>query len=181
VESVGSSPEQLSQESERLLQGVPDVIGEDVAGSSGDAAPGDVQDQDPIAALMAQVAFEPQDVQDVLAECFDWLSERFESEHWRLTDRQARMLGRPTAQLLNSLWARLGNYLPDILSRWCEETPGAMAFLMAAGMVVAPKVMQQVSISRERKEKKPMVQKTPIQAQPTRPAGPLNGAVPPMK
>jgi hypothetical protein len=99
---------------------------------------------------MAQVAFEPQDVQDVLCEFFDWCAERFQSEHWSLTERQARMLGRPTAQLLNSLWVKLQGVLPDILARWCETTPGATAFILAAGIVVVPKVTTQIGISRER-------------------------------
>jgi len=146
--SGSSTSEPLSAEAERILRAVPDVIGEDPAGD--DPRLGATIDEDPVAALMAQVAFEPQDVQDVIAETFDWLAERFASDHWRLTDRQARMLGRPSAQLLNSLWTKLSNYLPEILSRWCESTPGATAFLLAAGMVITPKVMQQVSISRER-------------------------------
>jgi hypothetical protein len=131
------------------LASVPDVIGDDPA-DAGSGALGASETDEAIAALMAQVAFEPQDVQDVVAETFDWLAERFRSDHWKLSERQARMLGRPTAQLLNSLWAKLSNYIPDILARWCEDTPGATAFLLACGMVVGPKVMQQMSISRAR-------------------------------
>lgn len=148
--SLTSSPaEPLSQESERLLSAVPDVIGDNLGAGEPAAEPGDNAD-DPIAALMAQVAFEEQDIQDTLAEFFDWLSVRFKSDHWKLTDRQARMLGRPSAQLLNSMWARLQNYLPEILAKWCVETPGATAFILACGLVVTPKVMEQVRISRER-------------------------------
>ena len=153
--------------SARILASVPDVIGDDPAAAGGPVQAASETD-DAIAQLMAHVAFEPQDVQDVIAETFDWLSERFKSDHWKLTDRQARMLGRPSAQLLNSMWAKLSAYIPDILSRWCEETPGATAFLLACGMVVVPKVMQQVSISRERskagtlaQEKKPFVPAPP--------------------
>ena len=149
-----STSEPLSPESERILASVPETIGGE-AGESG--APVDAPAEDPIAALMAQVAFEPQDVQDTLAEMFDWLAERFESDHWRLTDRQARMLGRPAAQLLNSIWTKLQAYIPDILSKWCETTPGATALILAAGIVITPKVMQQVSISRERAKVKPRV------------------------
>jgi hypothetical protein len=162
VPSNGSSTsEPLTPEAERILRTVPDVIGEDPALAGEPQSAGVIGDEDPITALMAQVAFEPQDVQDVIAETFDWLAERFESDHWRLTDRQARMLGRPSAQLLNSIWAKLSNYLPDILSRWCESTPGATAFLLAAGMVITPKVMQQVAISRERKATTSPVQPGP--------------------
>jgi hypothetical protein len=163
-----SGTNSLPPESERLLSAVPQTIGE-AQGEPG--APVDVQADDPIAALMAQVAFEPQDVQDVLGELFDWMAERFESDHWKLTERQARMIGRPTAQLLNSMWSRLQNYLPDILSKWCEETPGATAFIMACGIVIVPKVSQQVKISRERAAKeKPLVRDVPPTPRPPAPA-----------
>lgn len=104
-----------------------------------------------IASLMAQVAFEEQDVRDQLEELFEWLSERFQAEHWKLTERQSRMLGRPTAQMLTSIWAKLCTMLPDIIARWCESTPGAAAFIAACGIVIVPKAMKQVTISRQRK------------------------------
>jgi hypothetical protein len=154
----------LSQESERLLFAVPSTIGGEADDPGG---PADVQDADPIAALMAQVAFEPQDVQDVIAEFFDWLAERFESDHWKLNERQARMLGRPAAQLANSMWVKLQNYLPDILSKWCEETPGATAFILACGIVIAPKISKQMAISRERaKAGQPMLVREQPKPQP---------------
>ena len=146
--STSSPAKPLSDESERLLADVPMRIGEITDTPLGEPVepPGD----DPIAALMAQVAFEPQDVQDMIEELFNFLAERFNSEHWKLTSTQSRILGRPAAQLANALWKRLQNYLPDILGRWCEETPGAMAFIIACGIVVAPKVTKQISLSRER-------------------------------
>lgn len=180
--SNGSSAKPLSAESERLLGSVPDSISDGLPGADGPEASGASEADDAIAALMAQVAFEPQDVQDVVAETFEWLAEHFKSDHWKLTERQARMLGRPTAQLLNSLWARLSAYIPDILARWCEETPGATAFLLACGLVVGPKIAQQISISRQRAKERPIVQ--PIRVQPApqptatgRPAPPNGGIV----
>ncbi len=166
--------EPLSAESQNLLASVPDSIG----GTSepGEADGASLPDpQDPIAALMAQVAFEEQDVKDTLGELFDWLAERFESDHWRLTDRQTRMLGRPAAQMLNSVWAKLQVYIPDILGKWCEDTPGATALLMACGIVIVPKVAKQVAISRTRRKSVPMVQQgashvAPVAAPPPQPA-----------
>jgi hypothetical protein len=124
-------------------------------------------------ALMGAIAFEEQDVKDTLAELFDYLSEAFDSEHWTLTERQLRMLGRPTAQLLNSLWAKLKERIPDALANWCETTPGAMAFATAFGLVVVPKAAKQWNLSRERKQtgapaKKPapVTNKQPIEMQP---------------
>jgi hypothetical protein len=152
ISSKATSSDPLPAESERLLTHVPDKIGgeADDPGGPADCPGNNLPVDDPIVALMAQVAFETQDVQDVIAEFFDWMAERFESDHWKLTDRQARMLGKPATQLMNSMWLRLQNYLPEILSRWCEETPGATAFILACGIVIAPKVSQQVKISRER-------------------------------
>lgn len=142
---------------ERILTAVPEVIGEtlpepgqEVAGAA-----------DPVSSLMAMVAFEEDDVRDTLGELFDWLAERFKSEHWRLNERQARMLGKPGTLLANAMWAKLQAYLPDVLGKWCETTPGALAFLTACGIVIGPKVMQQVRISRERKAHVPVVRESP--------------------
>lgn len=107
-----------------------------------------------ISALMASVAFEEQDVKDALAEIFDWAAEKFESDHWKLTDRQLRIYGRPTAQLANSVWAKLMQMLPDVVAGWCETTPGLTAFIAATGIVVGPKVMVQARINQQRKEAK---------------------------
>jgi hypothetical protein len=166
--STFSTFEPLSQESERILAAVPASIGGEADDPGGPAdVPG--QEADPIAALMAQVAFEPQDVQDMLGEMFDWLSERFQSDHWKLNERQTRLLGKPTALMLNSIWARLQNLLPDLIANWCEETPGAMDFIIMAGMIVGPKVAKQIVISRERAKAAP-AQKPKDEMKPSVPA-----------
>ena len=113
---------------------------------------------------MAQVAFEEQDVKDVLCEFFDWLAVKFENDNWKLTDRQSRMLGKPTALLANSMWVKLQSLVPDIIARWCETTPGAMAFLSACGLIVVPKVFNQIKVSRERKAQKQRVREMPSRA-----------------
>lgn len=147
--STSSTSEPLSPESERILSSVPSSIGGE-ADDPGGPADVRVKDDGPVAALMEQVAFETQDVQDMLAEMFDWLAERFQSEHWKLNERQARVLGRPSTLMLNSIWLKLQAYIPEILAKWCEETPGATAFITAVGLVIVPKVTKQVAISRER-------------------------------
>ena len=96
------------------------------------------------------MAFEPQDVQDTICEFFEWMAERFDSDHWKLSERQARMLGKPSAILADAMWRKLTALLPDIIGQWCESTPGATAFLFAFGIVVVPKVKKQFTISRER-------------------------------
>jgi hypothetical protein len=149
---LNSSTEPLSAEAERLLAAVPETIGDGPAEAidPNAGAQQGTESGDAIAALMQQIAFEPQDVQDQLSEFFEWLAERFKSDHWKLTERQARMLGKPAAQLLNSVWTKLQAILPDILARWCDSTPGATAFLLASGIVVVPKIGKQIAISRAR-------------------------------
>jgi hypothetical protein len=126
--------------------------GEPLDPGAGELDGADQGEDQALADLMAQVSFETQDVQDQLEEFFDWLATRFESDHWELTERQARMLGKPTAQLLNSLWAKLQMVLPEILGRWIDSTPGAAALLLAGGIVIGPKIAKQVSIGRERRK-----------------------------
>ena len=161
----------LSQDAEQILARVPSTV--DAGPEAEPLQPAAVDDDDPIAALMAQVAFEEQDVKDTLCEFFDWLATKFDNDNWKLTDRQSRMLGKPTAQLANSLWARLQTILPDVIARWCAETPGAFAFLSACGLVVLPKVMNQIKVSRERKAKGKAVRQMPSPA--ARPAATFTG------
>lgn len=147
----------LSAEAERLLSSIPETIG-DGTETAQPAEPAGPDESNPIAALMESVAFEEEDIRDTLGELFDWLATRFESDHWKLTERQSRMLAKPAAMMANSLWARLQQYIPDIIARWCETTPGAMAFITSAGLVLVPKVRQQVKVSRARRPRPAMVQ-----------------------
>lgn len=179
--SYSNEPHRLSPEAEELLRGVPQFIGEAVDEQvEPGASSADVQHiDDPMAALMAQVAFEEQEVKDYLCEFFDRLSDRFDSDHWMLTDRQANLLAKPSAMMANALWAKLMAIMPDILGRWCESTPGASAFLLAVGIVVVPKVTVQVKLSRERKAgAKTMVQPgTSHGPVPVQPAAPRRGGM----
>ncbi len=154
-ESSTASYGEAAPVDERLLSKVPDVIGDDPATDG--AQPGAPAALDPVAGLMAMVAFEEQDVRDTLSEFFDWMAERFKSDHWKLNERQARMLGKPGTLLANALWAKLQAYLPEVLGKWCETTPGALAFLTACGIVIGPKVMQQMQISKRRAAEVSMV------------------------
>lgn|GEM_PF-2489908 len=143
-----TSPD-LPEEVERKLDAIPDVIGQEGEHPSENSSA--VMSRDDFSALLDMIAFEEQDVRDLLEEAFDWLSEKFESEHWKLSERQSRMLGRPTVMLMNSIWLKLRDRLPDVLLSWCESTPGAAAFITAAGIVIVPKVMTQVSLSKRKK------------------------------
>lgn len=148
--------EPLSQDAEQLLQDVPESVG----GPVGEVqSPANQSDAESIAAasMMSEIAsaitFEEDDVRAVLEEGFSWLAERFESEHWKLTERQSKVIGRPAAQLLTSLWGRVCEFLPDWMMRAADSTPGLAGFVLATGIVVGPKVMTQIKVSRTRKEK----------------------------
>lgn len=154
-ESVASSASSgsLSADAQAALDSVPEVIAAPVdAAAEGPEA--ELTSED-VRELMAQVAFEEQDVRDLLAELFDWLADRFDSDHWKLTERQMRILGGPSFRLANVLWKRLEERLPDILIGWCESTPGAAALIMACGIVVGPKIAKQVRLSRGGKRAQP--------------------------
>jgi hypothetical protein len=137
-------------ETEKLLAKVPDVIEESTTEDGGEE-PSITSAQ--LSALIEDIAFEEQDVKDTLAELFDWISDYFGSDHWKLTERQIRMLGRSTFQLVNSLWAKLRMRLPDIIANWCESTPGAAAFLLACGLIVVPKGVKQWQMGLKPKAK----------------------------
>jgi hypothetical protein len=134
-----------------LLRSVPESIGE--AEPEPEARPGihfAESDAEGLADLFPDIHFDPAEVGGVLEEAFDWIAERFESEHWKLSERQSRMLAKPTAELLGSLYLKLGSLLPSILMRWCEATPGLMGFILTSGIVIGPKVAVQFNLSRSR-------------------------------
>lgn len=147
----------LSPEQERTLREGFDAIGvEDHAPDP--AAPGPVSsDGAAVADMLPEITFDPSDVQDVLRESFHWVAERFDSAHWELTESQARMLGKPTAQLLSTLYSRL----PDFIIRWCDSTPGLAGLCVTGAIVIGPKVAQQVAISRERRKTPKPVNRPP--------------------
>jgi hypothetical protein len=140
----------LSPESERLLIDLPPVAGDSPAGVAA-SEQSDGAAFDSLGDLLPEFTFEVDDVREVLEEAFEWLAEKFDSDHWELTERQSRMLGKPTAQLLTSLYGKLSTLLPEWVARWAESTPGAAAFVVAAVIIVTPKVKKQVSISRARR------------------------------
>lgn len=168
-----SSSGELSPEQQQQLHAVPDVIGEQpVAAGVTDVGTSSML------SVLDNVAFSEQDVTDALTELFSYLSGRFDSDHWLLTERQQRMLGGPTAQLVNGVWAKLRTKLPDILARWAESTPGATAFMMAFGIVVVPKVMTQVKLSREKQSPAPVKAETAAERKPAAKVQQTAGPVP---
>lgn len=148
--------EPLGPDAERILRDVPETIGDASRG------PSQLNDEESVAAIGAMAAIDPaflqglisfdeSDVRSVLEEGFEFLADKFDSDHWKLTERQSRMLGRPTAQLLSTLWTKLSFLLPAQLAQWCASTPGLAGFVLTSAIVLSPKVAQQVSVSRKRR------------------------------
>lgn len=165
-----SSNGEANEDVQRRLDSIPDVIG----GTAVEETEEEPEiSSDEIRSLMIEISFEEQDVAEFLAESFDWLSQIMGSDHWKLTERQVRMLKGPTQRLLTSMWAKLLDRLPEAVVRWCENTPGAAAFLVTFGIVVAPKAMEQIAIRKERKQSKTIdaPQKTPHQPAKQEPSG----------
>lgn len=136
--------EPLSAEAEELLSGIGGDVEPDDEGGPAELPAETGAD------LLPPILFSTEKTEAVLIEIFDWAAERFDSDHWKLTGNQVRMLGEPTAQLLGGVWTRLAEKLPDILI----STPGAAAFLLACTIVIVPKAAQQVAISRARRQGK---------------------------
>ena len=148
--------EPLTPEAERIVNDVPEAIGGVyVAGEKLDdhetaAAVGALGSLSP-EFLHGLISFNEDDVSSVLEEGFDFLADRFESEHWKLTERQSRMLGGPTTQLLSSVWSKVAQMLPAQLAQWCMSMPGLAGFILVSAIVVGPKVTTQIAVSRKRK------------------------------
>lgn len=164
----------LSPESEHILHEMPGSIGAQPAGQV--EPPIGIADAESVAAaamlseLASAITFEEQDVRELLEMGFGWMAEKFESDHWRLSERQSKIIGRPAAQLATSLWVKVCQFLPEWLMRAAETTPGLAGFVLGSGIVVGPKVMQQMRISKTRKVRD-AGQVRPAPAQP-RAAGP---------
>jgi len=136
--------EPLPAESEELLAGigggVPAPVGEEEDGT-----------EEPDEGVFSSIRFEQSNVADVLEEAHAWLAQKFESDHWLLTERQSRMLSGPATELLDSVWVHLQRLLPAILARWAESTPGLMDFVLVLGLIEGPKIAKQFAVSRERR------------------------------
>lgn len=137
--------EPLSAEAEKLLADL--AAADDDGPEDGEAPEGAALEPVP----ESSIEFDAETVREVLEESFGWLADRFDSDHWRLTERQSRMLTRPTTQLLGSVWTHIRRMLLMRLERWSETTPGLMDFALIFGIVVAPKVTKQIAITRERR------------------------------
>jgi hypothetical protein len=176
--------EALPPDAERLVSDVPETIGDQGRPAARLADPQDATAAAAVGAISPEflqglIGFEERDVRNVLEEGFDFLADRFNSEHWKLTEKQSQMLGGPTAQLLSSVWTKLSYLLPDQIARWCVSTPGLAGFVIVSSVVIGPKVMQQLTISRQKKSapapQRPATGPVPVSFRsPVAPVGEIN-------
>jgi hypothetical protein len=159
----------LPEESQRILNTIPDSIGcelEDGQGEGGAEL-----------ATVEQFTFKPEDIQEGIAAIFDWMGKHV-GEHCKLSERQLSFVSGPTTQVLNASIGGITEWMPGFLQRWCETTPGAAAFLFAWGVVLTPMGIMHIGKMRERAlERKrggvPKIEEVPThQQQPERPRQP---------
>lgn len=161
--SIVSEPQpepQLSPSIEASFAKIPDEVKDPAT-----AAPAEENEfsADDLRELMQELDdFEADDVKETLVECFEALSEYFGSDHWKLSDRQARMMGKPVARLLNSFWKELCKILPELFRKMAERFPGFAGTMAAGAIVCGPKAVKQWRIARERRSGVTRPAATPI-------------------
>lgn len=141
--------EPLSVESERLLAAVPDVIGDELPASDPALAPGHNEEQtevDELLQMVRDIDFQQEDIQYLVEQLFEMIAEWRQMEHWKLTERQSRILGRPLFRMVNVCWAKLVEKLPDYI----VTIPGLAGTCLALGIVATPKILKDRAISTER-------------------------------
>jgi len=167
--------EPLPLEAEQILSEIPSFIGGEPGAAAGAGAIHEVDPElsaDDIAEMIPDIDFEEGEVREVLEEAFEWLAGRFDSDHWKLTERQSRMLGRPTTRLLTSVYSRLAQFLPGWLATACETTPGLAGVIIVSAMVIGPKAAKQFKIHRARKGSVQTIEGNPGAAQARQPNAP---------
>lgn len=79
-------------------------------------------------------------------------------DHWAITEEEAESLANPIASIVERL---------KIFEHLTEENADYAALILAAGMIVTPRIMQQAQVNKARKEvNKPRVQSVQTQTQP---------------
>lgn len=176
-----SSSTSEPQPGEPLTREAEQIVAE-IGGAPADESDEDDGQLDPaeVAEGLARISFDEAYVRDVIEEAYAWAADKFESEHWLLSERQSRMLGGPTTQLLGSVWMHAQRLIPEILARWANSTPGLMDFVLVFGLVTGPKVAKQFAVSRQRR-RRPQRPGAPVPVPPRSggPVGPIMTGVEP--
>lgn len=178
VSSVGSATsliepkpgEPLSPESERILQDVPDQLGDDPGGElEGDEPEG--LDLSPALTSVLKEKY----IRRAFEATYRTLARLFDSPHWELEPGEAQDVAEPATLVLQGI-------LPAWLKRLSESTPGAVDLLFMMAIINAPRIAQQIEISRDRRsgteKRKPGEKPRPINQQRGGPVGPIDTTIP---
>jgi hypothetical protein len=142
-----------------LLDTVPDVVGNGVPGQPGPdgSLPSPVEGEsgspDLVSSMLANVTFKEEHVKRILSSIFDFVATKLDDDGLKLTGWKLEMVGEPTAQMANAMWAAFMAKMPDLVSKWCETTPGASAFMAAWGSVGTIMIISHMQVVSERKNK----------------------------
>lgn len=153
--------EPLPAESERVLE----ELSSETGGEGDEAEFVSAGASGGVASFIPSINFKPELVKKYLNALFTRLADGFDSAHWLLTEDEADLLAGPTAELLGGAWSKLSQYLPEMLVSF----PGATAFIFAAGVVIGPKIAQQMAISKVKKRGLPVKPRSEEGPQPVPP------------
>lgn len=163
-ESFGRPP--LSAEAQRLLDGVPDVIGAEAS----QAASSETAGQDLSAAVMVQRIIKPEELRWFIEGAFDLLAVWFQSEHWKLTEGEAMRLAEPGAEVLTNSLLNSKLWFFQKLMEWAAANPGALSLCFAAATIVGPRAKVQWATYLEKKSIPRAAKSANVERPPARPA-----------
>lgn len=155
--SISNEPkpgEPLSPEREQVLRDGFEQIGVEQPGPGQPGGPSGVtatvhtSEGAEVADMLIEMKFDVQETQDLFLLAFHRIADWFDSAHWELDEVEARALAKPATRMLSSFYSRL----PEVITHWCDSTPGLGAFLAMSAIVIVPKAKYQMAISRERRK-----------------------------
>lgn len=135
-------------ESARLMNAVPDVIGdqEPAGDRQGEAAPatGGI----PPFEELGDTICEAEDMAELIELACDHLASWRDFEDYRISEDKAARLSRPYSRMVNSMWAQ---FAPALLRELSGKVPGLASSVFMTAIVFGPIVRKDLKRSRARK------------------------------
>lgn len=147
--STGSG-EPLSPEAERLLAGVPGVIGDgrDPA-SLGETQTGAVGSSTGEGALLGSLICDAEMVQEALVLVMGQIADWRKRDVYRLDEARAGLLARPYSEVINALWAQ---FAPAVFTEFCNSIPGLAKAVLMSAVIFTPMVKADMEQTRKEKQ-----------------------------
>lgn len=160
--AVPEATSKLPAATEAALAQVPDTIGAESVPAIGSDPVQDAEltNQQRIDELIALGYVDVETTGELASDLFDYFAGKFDSEHWKLNERNRDRIGRPGAACINSCIQRVMDALPDAVGNSAMEHPEWAALVLAVGTVTAPRAIKQLKLSKTKvtkKENKPTV------------------------